>query len=102
MQAIIEGDADTYNSYFSDQHKRMAGEKAAFTPQKLYDIDLTYLNTTQDDEVGILVQFRVAYKILDNNGTFRNDIGGDQIRYEYYYVRLGGAQVYKMVYAEPN
>ena len=100
IEAIREGDAELYNSFFSDFHIRIAGEKAPFTQQKLYDIQIIYDKTVEDESAGYLSVYRVGYKIMDNNGTYRNDIASDELRYVYFYVRnvAGRSEVYSMLY----
>ena len=102
IESIRAGDAELYNSYFSDFYHRIAGEKQSFTQQKLYDIEIKYVKTVEDDNAGVQKVFRVAYKIMENNGTYRNDIASDEMRYVYFYVRAfsGRFEVYSMVYTK--
>jgi hypothetical protein len=104
IESIRAGNHELYNSFFSDFYLRVAGEKGPFTQQKLYDIELKYEKTVEDDDAGILKVFRVGYKILDNNGTYRNDIASDELRFVYFYVRQfsGRYEVYSMVYTKFN
>ncbi len=104
IESVRAGDAELYNSFFSDFYRRIAGEKEPFTAQKLYDIEITYQKTFEDDDAGVLSLYRVGYKIMDNNGTYRNDIASDELRYVYFHVRnvSGRFEVYSMVYAKYN
>lgn len=104
LEAVRAGDATLYNSFFSDFYLRVVGEKGAFTQQKLYDIKIQYLKTVQEEDVGNLTVFRVAYKIMDNNGTYRNDVASDEIRFVYFNVRTYGGrlEVYSMTYEKFN
>ena len=61
-------------------------ESPEITPQKLYDIRMTYVSYDALNENGTSVEkwcFWLEYKIKDNNGTFRNDMGSNCSRKEY-------------------
>ena len=102
IESIRAGDAELYNGFFSDFYLRAVGEKPDFTPQKLYDIEITYCKTYEDDTAGVLNMYRVGYKIMDNNGTYRNDIASDELRYVYFCIRMasGGTEVYSMLFTQ--
>ena len=54
-----------------------------FTQQKLYDLCI-YLHQTETLQDGSrLVTYKLMYKILENNGTYRRDVGSDGARPEY-------------------
>jgi hypothetical protein len=54
-----------------------------FTQQMLYDLNIhTYRTETRDDG-SKLVTYKLMYKIMQNNGTYRNDVGSDGARPEY-------------------
>lgn len=75
FDAVISGDAERYNSMFSDEYLEAHGEKSAFTPQMVYDIEVERISSDSDADV-----FFVSYRIFRNNGTFRNDIYSDASR----------------------
>jgi hypothetical protein len=78
LYSIIEGDADEYNSYFSDKYFEKRSPKERFTMQKLYDGRITYFGNEAVEENGkqyTEYTFKLTYRIFKNNGTFRDDIG---------------------------
>lgn len=78
VYSIINGDADKYNSYFSDTYFKNHKKHGPFTMQMLYNVYITKIayNEVSDAQGAYLeYQFSVEYNILDNNGTFRRDIG---------------------------
>ncbi len=87
INAAIAGDADAFNGLFSENFFEAGGEgKTSFTPQKLYDIKfslISYGNIEEDGAKHESFHFWIEYKIKDNNGTFRNDMGSDATRKEY-------------------
>lgn len=87
INAAIAGDADTFNGLFSEKFFEAGGEgKTPFTAQKLYDIKFSLISYGDIEEDGAKHEsfhFWIEYKIKDNNGTFRNDMGSDATRKEY-------------------
>ena len=81
VDAIINGDNIRYNSFFSKEYLKAHGEKNRFTMQKIYDATITYYSTESiasgSDNYTKYI-YKLSYSILDNNGTFRNDIGEDK------------------------
>ncbi len=79
--ALMCGDADTLNSLYREEffadHERFAD----FTMQKVYNIEIVKQTETLIEEGAYAgctrYTFRVAYMILDNNGTFRRDMGSN-------------------------
>jgi len=69
---IIEGDADSYNARFSTEYYRTNSPMEKFTKQKIYDVNITYAQSENNTGKGTM--YCIEYKILKNNGTFRNDI----------------------------
>lgn len=75
IETQINGDVDGYNACFSEEYLSKNGKQAAFTMQKLYDISIEqYGNANATDDGGYDYVFILKYKILNNNGTLRNDM----------------------------
>ena len=91
FNAIINGDHEAYNELLTDLYKNEYGEKAPFTMQKIYEIDVidlncvSYLNEGKANQITVY-EFDVAYRIMDNNGTFRNNIMSDDKRAVRYFL----------------
>ncbi len=71
---IINGDHVSYNNKFSKQYYNNNSPKERFTMQKVYDVTITYIST-EDTENYTKYTYCIEYKIHENNGTFRRDIG---------------------------
>ncbi len=79
IKAAIAGDTVAYNACFSKEYIDKSGEFSPFTMQKLYDIsivDYTYSAAAPDGYVSVRV-YGLRYKIKDNNGSLRDDVGSD-------------------------
>lgn len=104
LDTVIQGDANAYNQCFSDQYwKANEAEgnlkKTAFNPQMLYNIKLTYHSVASENGEK-LVTYRLEYMILQNDGTFRRDIGSGISREQRVTVRVrddGSAIIEKLV-----
>ena len=79
LYAVIYGDNDQYNEYFSDKYYKTRKPKGEFTMQMLHNIKIERISSekTSSDDSGEYTKsiFTVEYQIFRNNGTFRKDIG---------------------------
>lgn len=73
LNALIEGDVDTYNSLLGEGVEKME----SFTQQQLYKITITNKSTSSAEGS---YEFTVDYKIHENNGSYRTDMGSDEYR----------------------
>ena len=71
---IINGDHEAYNARFSDSYYKKHSPKESFTMQKVYDVNITYVSSESGNDYTKSL-YTLEYKILENNGTFRKDIG---------------------------
>ena len=83
VESIIMGDADAYNSFFSDyyfEHKDVDPDPG-FTMTQLYDIKITNFGSksVSNSQLGDYNEYHfvLQYSIHKNNGTFRSDIRSD-------------------------
>ena len=103
FRAVINGDTDTYNRLLSDSYKKKHGEKEAFTMQMLYDMEVIYkesyyLNENTPNQITVYV-FDVGYRIMMNNGTYRNNLTSDSrrdMRYVLYSYSTGEIRIESM------
>lgn len=86
FQTIIMGNSEVYADYFvSDYEGDLPGD---FTMQMIYDIRIQPYDSEQTEEHTYIVE----YRILKNNGTFRNDIGSKVSRAQLYTLREVGGE----------
>ena len=80
INSIIEGDADKYNSMFSEEYlkKNASTVRERFTMQMLYDIVVSKHYT----ESGAV--YSLEYKIMKNNGSYRSDMPSDCSKTQYF------------------
>ena len=92
--ALMNGEYEKYNSFFTDEYYT-GGVKPLdkFTMQKIYNINVTKMSQTVIESginMGVVQYiFKVSYMIMENDGTFRSDMGSDgavpQMMEIYYY-----------------
>jgi hypothetical protein len=86
VEAIIAGDAKTYNTFFSELYFTKEDPQADFSMQKLYDIVIgTYSEeaVTKDGKTYTEFIYTLEYKIRRNNGSLRDDMGSNGTRTQY-------------------
>lgn len=90
VRYAINGNHEAINDMFSDAYFA-AGykEKKAFTMQQIYDICITNIRLSATEENGKTYQsyeFWLEYRIRENNGTFRSDVGSDGAKPEMFII----------------
>lgn len=87
---IISGNHEGYNSCFSKNYYRYTTPVGRFTKQKLYNIVITEITTTDKvDEDGnpyVEYYYTLEYMIRHNNGSLRNDMGSDCVKTQHLYL----------------
>ncbi len=79
IEILVSGDTDAYNALFNEQYYKKNDPHAPFTPQMIYKTEIRY-RTEEKDGRDTLVAFWLEYRIFENDGTFRRDIGSDATR----------------------
>ena len=77
FETAVAGDAETYNTFFTEKYYRDNKPYDRFAPQMIYDIWVEQLSENVRSDGTTVWTFNVAYKIYRNDGTFRNDIPSD-------------------------
>lgn len=76
IEIVISGNYEAYNKLFTENYYKTYDPYVRFTPQMLYDIHIQKIGEQYKDGK-TLYKYNVSYKIYNNTGTFRNDIGSD-------------------------
>ena len=76
IDLIINGDYEEYNKIFTEDYIKKAGNdfREQFTMQKLFEIELEYIDHGQLSDNTDYWDIQLTYRIKDNNGTFRSDL----------------------------
>lgn len=84
FDTVINGRYEEYDSYFTDYYFEHQSHRERFTPQKIYAVKITLFSRTENEDKSFTYNYTVEFKIVKNNGTFRNDIGSDSSRRVFY------------------
>ncbi len=110
LDSVIDGDAETYNSLFSERYFKEPGAEAElpFTMQRVYAITIEEIRerTVDSETDGKYTEYIYAleYKINRNDGTYRVDIGHDSSRTQYFMLtdRSGEVMIDRLMYMKPS
>ena len=77
FESLIMGDAQTYNSLFSEEYLKKHGEQPNFPMQRVYDMRAVVLQRSEDNIGAEHLTIKLFYKIQRNDGTVRSDMLSD-------------------------
>ena len=82
FKLAIEGKFEEFQELFDKSLYNGLKIPEKFTSQKIYDIDVEFYQEVSDsaNEKVKYEYYIVRYKIMYNNGTFRDDVGSDETR----------------------
>lgn len=83
---LCEGDFERYDTFFTKSYfdeNEHTDLELGFTKQRIYDIFITKTSSGYEENGNTYRTYEVKYKIMKNDGTFRNDIGSDEQRPQY-------------------
>jgi hypothetical protein len=83
IQFIIAGDADGYNQLLSVNYLGNNDFDPPFTMQQLYDIRISKVQETIVNGEYTQYEVELEYRIRNNDGTFRTEIGSDESKRQY-------------------
>ncbi len=81
FDSIINGDYEAYNTFFTDSYFEENDPMGVFTMQKVYDVEIVLLDRVvlSGSDTVTQYKYKVGYKIMNNNGTFRDDLPSDTV-----------------------
>lgn len=80
LDTIIAGNEEVYNSLFNETYFEKREPQAAFNPQMLYGAEIRFEGESTAKNGDKLTTYALYYKIYQNDGSFRRDIGSDMSR----------------------
>ncbi|MBE6613625.1 MAG: hypothetical protein E7632_14155 [Ruminococcaceae bacterium] len=93
FSALQHGDAEAVCAFYADSYFETHDRWEKITMQKIYDMRVEYLKNADAKSDGKTVTnwyYKVTYKIMENDGTFRNDLISDAERAQYYVITDDG------------
>lgn len=86
FECLKAGDFERYDTFFTKSYfeeNEHTDLSFGFTKQRIYDIYITRTSSGYEEDGNVYRTYEVKYKIMKNDGTFRNDIGSDEQRPQY-------------------
>ncbi|MBQ8510074.1 MAG: hypothetical protein IJ493_09240 [Clostridia bacterium] len=98
FDALMHGDAERLNGFYEDRYFESHDRWEAITMQKIYNIRVEYLTSgdIEDAELGTVTRYyyKVTYMIMENDGTFRDDVQSDAEKAQFYELMDTGPKVW--------
>ena len=83
FDTLMHGDAQALNEFYAESYFESNARFEAITMQKIYDMRMEYITSNVNQSTTEYV-YKITYKILENDGTFRNDVVSDAERAQFY------------------
>lgn len=96
FEGVKNGNYVNHSSFFTEKYQKNNTLSETFTMQKIYDIEVDLFEKRFEEEGNdrITVEtYIVEYKIMENNGTFRNDVGSNTLKPLVYTLHIKGEKV---------
>lgn len=103
FDTLMHGDAEKLNSFYTDEYFTENKRFEKITMQKIYDMEMEYITERDDNINGVpctVYIYKVSYKILENDGTFRTDLIDDTGKIPLFYELIdfgGGVKISKVM-----
>lgn len=92
LEYLINGDEQALRAICTEEYLK-SNPISDFTQQMLYDMHIYYENTESQTDGSKRVTYRLEYKILRNNGTYRRDVGSDGAKPEWLVLNVAPNQM---------
>lgn len=92
FEALMQGNAEALCGFYADEYFASNYRWDEFTMQKVYDIKLERISAFDSADKTAYV-YKVSYKIMKNDGTFRNDVKSDAERPQFYTIVDNGREI---------
>ena len=87
IQDLINGDATNLRAKYSESVIKALKIPTSFTKQRVYESKFTEISKNEinrDGKISFEYEFKIEYKIMKNDGTFRSDLSSDSIKGQYF------------------
>lgn len=87
VDALMHGDAEKVNSFYTESYFETHKKLGKITMQKLYNIEVEFISQsdiTLDGHAVVQYIYKFTYMIMENDGTFRDDLVSDAMKPQYY------------------
>ena len=92
FEALIQGNAEALCGFYTDEYFYNNYRWDEITMQRVYDIKLERISAFDSSDETAYV-YKVSYKIMKNDGTFRNDVKSNAERAQFYTIVDNGREI---------
>ena len=96
IQDLVSGDCSSLRDKYSDSVIKALNIPQNFTKQRVYESLFTEISKKEINTNGKITfeyEFKVEYKIMKNDGTFRSDLASDSIKGQYFTILQDGDDI---------
>ncbi len=96
IQKLVSGDAAGLRVMYSEELIAELDIPDRITQQRVYESLFTEISKREAEDNGVIYftyEFKVEYKIMRNDGTFRSDLASDSIKGQYFTIEHRGTDI---------
>lgn len=75
LDIMKHGDTEAYNACFNDNYFASHSPQAPFSQQMIYEAEISLVSTASASNGDTLKTYKLMYKLLQNDGSLRTDVG---------------------------
>lgn len=87
LDIMRHGDVEAYNACFNEHYYASHAPQKPFSQQMIYDAEISLVKTGTASNGDTLKTYQLMYKLLQNDGSLRTDVGRNLARPQYVVLR---------------
>ena len=76
---MMNADVDAYNACFNETYYKKHKKQESFSQQMIYQAEIRFASQTQENNGDRLSTYYLFYKLYENDGSLRRDVGSDAV-----------------------
>ncbi len=79
LQIMMQGDVAAYNACFGEVYYKTHQPKQNFSQQMIYEAEIRFYAQSEEANGDQIWSYQLRYKLFENDGSLRRDVGSDAI-----------------------
>lgn len=79
LEIMMHADVDAYNNCFNEIYYKNHKRQAAFSQQMIYAAEIRFASEEKNANCERTVTYYLRYKLYENDGSLRRDVGSDAV-----------------------
>lgn len=79
LKIMMYADVDAYNGCFNEVYYKKHQKQAAFSQQMIYGAEIRFISEGKSNNGERTVTYYLCYKLYENDGSLRRDVGSDAV-----------------------